>query len=240
MRNSWLFEATPDFREQLHQLKEICDIPDGAGVMAIFLTHVHIGHYTGLMELGREVMDSRRIPVYGTRRTCEFLRANGPWSRLVEEKNIRLNEIEADRPIRLNERLRVIPFLVPHRGEFSDTLGYRIEGSNRSALFLPDIDRWEAWDRDIVQEVRNVDIAFLDGTFFTADELPGRDPSEVPHPSLSESMMRFGRLPEEERARIHFIHLNHTNPVLIEGSAARKRLQAHGFHVAKPLQTFAL
>ena len=230
----WLLDATPDFREQLHQME-----PYGQ-LSGILLTHAHIGHYTGLMHLGREVMGAKDVPVYAMPRMRAFLKNNGPWNQLVQLGNIELRTLSADSTLTLSPphalttspSLHITPFLVPHRDEYSETVGFLIEGPDKKALYIPDIDKWQLWERDIRELIRQVDIAFLDGTFFANGEIPGRDMSEIPHPFIEESLNLFADLPEEERAKVHFIHFNHTNPVLdAEGEAAR-RIREAGFGVA--------
>lgn len=231
----WLFEATPDFREQLYRLDQSVPVSTVPGLDGVFLTHAHIGHYTGLMHLGHEALGAQGVPVYVMPRMARFLAENGPWSQLVKYRNIRLVELAADRPVRLNERLRVTAFKVPHREEFSEVVGFRIEGPDRSVLFIPDIDSWADWAEqgsDLTQELAAVDLAYIDGTFFSDGEIPGRDMSGFPHPRIEESMQLLGALPESERRKVRFIHLNHTNPALDPGSAAYSRVEAAGFAIA--------
>ena len=197
---AYLFDATPDFNAQVHALTG-GKLPEG-----IFLTHAHIGHYTGLMYLGRESIGARAVPVYGTDRMLEFLDTNGPWSQLVALGNIERRPIEHDRAVTLPGGLRVTAFRVPHRDEFSDTVGYRIDGPRRSALFIPDIDQWEKWDRDIRKIADTVDLAFLDGTFASPTEV-NRNIAEIPHPMMS----RTRELLRGVRAKLWFVHINHTN-----------------------------
>jgi pyrroloquinoline quinone biosynthesis protein B len=202
-----LIDATPDLPAQIHALTG-GRAPDG-----IFLTHAHIGHYTGLMYLGKETMSARGVPVYGTARMAAFLRANGPWKLLVDDGHIALREIDTDRPVDLGGA-RVTAMRVPHRDELSDTVGYLVEGPRKKALYIPDVDRWEKWDRDIGAIADQVDLLLLDGTFASAAELPHRDIARVPHPLLSDTRARVrGR-----KARVLFIHLNHTNPALVDGT----------------------
>lgn len=234
----WMFEATPDFREQLRILDRIAPPPPGAppGLEGIFLTHAHIGHYAGLMFLGHESMDADEVPAFAMPRMAEFLRTNGPWDQLVRYGNIELRRLGAGAPVTLGAGLRVVPFRVPHRQEYSEVVGYRIEGPGRSALFLPDIDGWEAWEEEGVrleEVLAGVDVAFLDGTFFADGEVPGRDTSTFPHPRISRTMERLSGLPDRERAKVRFIHLNHTNPALLPESPERRRLEAAGFRVAE-------
>ncbi|MGB0346049.1 MAG: MBL fold metallo-hydrolase [Balneolaceae bacterium] len=224
----WMFEATPDFK---HQLKHLNDESAGADLSGIFLTHAHIGHYSGLMHLGHEVMGASEIPVYTMPRMKNYLETNGPWSQLVEFENITLNELAADSSIQISENLSVTPFLVPHRDEYSETVGYRIESLNSKVLFIPDINKWDIWERSIVEEIAKVDYAFLDATFFDQDELPGRDISQIPHPFVSESIELFKDLPASEKEKVIFIHFNHTNSLILE-SSDRKYVESLGFKVA--------
>ena len=229
----WLFEATPDITNQLNNLQPYLLTKDDYSPDGIFITHAHIGHYAGLMQLGREAMGAKAVPVWTMPRLDSFLRNNGPWSQLVSLENIQLQSLSADSIVSLNTALKVTPFKVPHRDEYSETVGFVIESDKKKILFIPDIDKWEKWGRDIVAEAGKVDMAFLDGTFYKNDELPGRDMSEVPHPFVEESNQRFSLLPSTEKSKIIFIHFNHTNPLLKKESAEKKEMKADGFGVAE-------
>ena len=239
-RGRWLFDITPDFKNQLHALDQVLAPVGDPGIDGIFLTHAHIGHYTGLMHLGREVMGAAAVPVHAMPRMKGFLETNGPWDQLVRLKNIRILGLQALTATPLNDRLKVTPFAVPHRDEYSETVGFRIVGPRRSAVFIPDIDKWERWETPIEEVVRSVDFAFLDGTFYHAAENPHRDMSEIPHPFIVESMARFDSLPAGEKQKIIFIHLNHTNPALDPQSPEHQAILAAGFGVARPFSRFYL
>jgi len=228
----YLFEATPHMPEQLYRLhRETND--DAYSLDGVFLTHGHMGHYTGLMHFGREVMGASRVPVFAMPRMRAFLSSNGPWDQLVSLENIELQAIENGQVIHLRDGLSVTPFLVPHRDEYTETVGYRIDGPNRSAIFIPDIDKWERWDRDLAALIRDVDYAFIDATFYEDGEIPGRAMADIPHPFVVESIALLEGLSPEERARVHFIHFNHTNPLLIEGSPAQEEVRRQGFSIAE-------
>ena len=227
----YLFDATPDMREQLYDLH--VEAPDSSHALAgVFLTHGHMGHYTGLMHFGHEAIGADAIRVFAMPRMHDYLTDNGPWSQLVSFRNIELVRIEDGKQIILNDELLVVPLLVPHRDEYTETVGYRIDGPNKSALFIPDIDKWAKWNIDIRELVREVDYALLDATFFADGELPGRDMSQIGHPFVQESMELFADFAEEDKAKIIFIHFNHTNPLLIDGSDAQKTVKALGFRFA--------
>lgn len=230
-KSKYLFDATPDIREQLYQLNRAA--PDTEYALdGVFLTHAHIGHYTGLMHFGHEASGSSNVPVYAMPRMVEFLSANGPWEQLVRYENIRLMPLQDGAPVTIEDYLRVIPIQVPHRDEYSETVGYRIEGPNKTAVFIPDIDKWERWDTDIRSIVRASNYALIDAAFFADGELPGRDMSEILHPFVSESMKILGDLTDEEKSRVIFIHMNHTNPLLIDGSPAQVEVESRGFRFA--------
>lgn len=224
---TWMIDATPDFPKQLEMLTG----NNIEKLKGIFLTHAHIGHYTGLMHLGREVMGAQSVPVYAMPKMTKFLRSNGPWSQLVDLNNIEIKKLKKNRTIVLNKRISITPFIVPHRDEFSETVGYRIKGPNKSLVFIPDIDKWEKWDKNLIEVATKNDYTLIDGSFYTEDELPGRDMSEIPHPFIIESMEALKGL--TDKSGIHFIHFNHTNPVLNLDSKVKKDILNAGFNIAK-------
>lgn len=231
-QQQWIIDATPDIKDQIQLIKNITGTEKINGVL---LTHAHIGHYTGLMHFGREAMGANKIPVFTMPKMKNFLEKNGPWSQLVQLENISLKQITADSMFFLNKNIKIKPFLVPHRDEFSETIGYKIIINNKSLIFIPDIDKWEKWDRDITEEIKNSDYAFLDATFYKNGELK-RDMSEIPHPFVEESIKLFSSLSKKDKNKIHFIHFNHTNPLLIDGSSAQKEVLEKEFNIAKQKQ----
>jgi pyrroloquinoline quinone biosynthesis protein B len=164
-QQKWLFDATPDMHTQLAALEQY-HLKKEKIIEGIFLTHAHIGHYTGLMYFGREAFGKKNIKVFAMPKMKTYLTNNGPWSQLVSLQNISLQNLQHDSTMVLNNRLDVTPFLVPHRDEFSETVGYKIESSKKSVLFIPDIDKWSRWERNIIQQVKKVDYAFNRRHFF--------------------------------------------------------------------------
>ena len=227
---SWIFDATPDLPEQFEFLKQSTG-NRSIDITGIFLTHAHIGHYTGLMYLGRESMNSISIPVYAMPRMREMLERNAPWSQLVSLKNIELRPLSDGEKTTLNRRLSVTPFAVPHRDEFSETVGYRIESGTKTLIFIPDIDKWQKWSTTLEDLVQSADYLLLDGTFYANGEI-NRPMSEVPHPFVSETMSLLKTMPRKERSKVYFIHFNHSNP-LVQGNKQKLReVRQKGFRVA--------
>ena len=229
-KKKYIFEATPDFPEQLFLLEQ--EAPsDDFSLNGIFITHAHIGHYTGLMYLGREAMGANGLPIYVMPNMEQYLRENGPWSQLIALNNISLIPLRNDHSEILNN-LKVTPFLVPHRDEFSETVGYSIQGPQKTALFIPDINKWSQWKENILERIQLVDYALIDATFYDNNELPGRDMSKIPHPFVVETMATLSLLPREQREKVWFIHMNHTNPLLNVNSDQAQGVRAQGFNIA--------
>ncbi len=242
----YLFEATPDMREQLYKLDEIAPTKndDPLGLSGVFLTHAHIGHYAGLIFAGHESAGTKGLNVYAMPRMGDYLRSNGPWSQLVDFENIKLQSLANGEATRLDGGLSVMPYQVPHRDEFSETVGFEISSGPKSVLFLPDIDSWDEWESDYGQTIEArlaaVDYAFLDATFYDDNELSGRDMSAIPHPRLKGSMDRFDKLPKAEQQKVRFIHLNHTNPARFEISDISKEISQRGYKLAKKGERYCL
>ncbi|GAA4496264.1 pyrroloquinoline quinone biosynthesis protein PqqB [Hymenobacter ginsengisoli] len=226
----FLFEATPDMSEQLYALNEYLPTP-GTLPTGIFLTHGHIGHYTGLMYLGREALGASQVPVYAMPRMVGFLTNNAPWSQLVTLQNIQLKPLASGQVISLNPRLKITPFLVPHRDEFTETVGFELAGAHKKAVFIPDIDKWAKWPQQLSELLKRVDYALLDATFYRDGEI-ARPMAEVPHPFVEETLRLLQSLPPAERAKVYFIHFNHTNPLLQRDSPERRAVLRQGFHIA--------
>ena len=222
---AWMIDATPDFKNQWQNLSRSSK---NTQIEGIFLTHGHIGHFTGLIHLEKAVMNSHLFKVWAMPKLNELIRHNLPWKSLVDMKNIDLITLESQVPVKLTDGLSVVPIVVPHRDEFSETVGFVIIGPNKRTLFLPDIDKWDQFP-EIDSILSEVDLALVDGTFFSGDELKGRDMTKVPHPTIETSLKRLAKFSK----KVCFIHLNHTNPALFERSEASKTIGKAGFKVAK-------
>ena len=226
---SFLFDASPDINKQLNFMGDRIK----KDLKGIFLTHAHIGHYTGLMYFGREALNSKLVNVYAMPRMKKFLEENGPWSQLVSLQNISIIELNNESKISIDSNVIVQPVEVPHRAEFSETVGYKIYGPNKTALFIPDIDKWYLWEKSIIDEIKLVDYAIIDATFYDSKEVNYRDISEIPHPFVTESMDLFDSIDIKEKNKIYFIHLNHTNPLINKQSDQYKLVRSKGYNVAE-------
>jgi pyrroloquinoline quinone biosynthesis protein B len=236
----WMIDASPDFPEQLEMLGT-----GGQGRVdrdplgGLFLTHAHIGHYAGLIHLGREVVGAHGVPVYVTPAMARFLATNAPWGQLVVLGNVILHPMELETPVPVGDRVRVTAFPVPHRDEYADTVGYRIEGPDVTVLYVPDTDRWESWDPSLEARLEGVDVALLDGSFHDLGELPGRAIEDVPHPPMTVTMDRL-QPRVDAGLRVLLTHLNHSNPTVDPDSEAARACRARGFEIARDGDTIPL
>lgn len=228
----YLFEATPAMPQQLADLARRAPDEEYA-FSGVFLTHAHMGHYTGLMHFGREAMGARNVPVYAMPRMIDFLSSNGPWDQLVALNNIALRPLANAQVVELPGGIRVTPFLVPHRDEYSETVGYRIDGPSKSAIFIPDIDKWSDWPAELRAVVLSVDYALVDATFYTDGELPNRDMSEIRHPFVTETMALLDDLSRSDKARVIFIHMNNSNPLLNDNRRQYREVRLQGYRIAR-------
>ena len=233
LRSLYLVEATPAIEQQVSLLQTALEdrAPDAPMIDGLLLTHAHIGHYLGLAQLGREVAATNRLPLHVSPQVAGFLRDNQPWAQLVELNQVQLELFEPGQVFTLTSRVQIEPIPVPHRDEFFDTMAFKFRGPRSSVLFLPDIDRWDdpSLPQGFLEELlSDVDLAYLDGTFYDGRELPGRDLSVIPHPLVTASMQRLAHVARKRPGRIRFIHLNHTNPLLHDPQLVNQ-LESAGF-----------
>ncbi len=249
----WLIDCSPDLKEQVELARGHPSTRASKALFdGVFLTHAHMGHYAGLLQLGREAYGVRSLEVWSTPRLGQFLSSNDPYRYMLGSGAMQLGTLRTGEALKLTPKLTLESFAVPHRDEFSDTVGFVVHGPRRKLAYLPDIDKWERWDtefeiasglaapRAIESLIERVDVALLDGCFYADGELPGRPMRDIPHPFIEESIQRFEALTDKQRAKVHFTHLNHTNPAAIQGSAAWRAVRAAGLHVLEDGQRFDL
>ena len=140
----------------------------------------------------------------------------------------------------INNNFIIKPFNVPHRNEFSETVGYRINGKKKSAIYISDIDSWSGFEENLLKLINENDILFLDGTFYKKSEVTSRDITKIPHPEIRDTMKILSSLNEDSKKKIHFIHFNHTNDAIREGSEAYNTIIKNGFLISKEHQNFNL
>ncbi|HIE05694.1 MAG TPA: hypothetical protein EYP58_02725 [bacterium (Candidatus Stahlbacteria)] len=212
-RSSVIIDASPDLKYQWQMLD--------TQIVALLLTHAHYGHYSGLLQFGEEVADIKDLPLWCTRRMGRFLSGNLPFKSLISRKNIRINLINPGKEFRMIG-LTFTAIKVPHRTRVSDTVGYILQSSRKKVIYIPDVDYWTG---GLKREINSADIALLDGTFFSKDEI--RRQQDVPHPPIRKTV----ELLRDSTTRIYFTHINHSNPVNKDGRE-RRYVEDKNFKVA--------
>jgi pyrroloquinoline quinone biosynthesis protein B len=233
----WLVDATPDIGWQLALLAEALGPhparpgrlrqPDG-----ILLTHAHMGHIGGLMQLGPEAMAVEGLPLIAAPPLLALLSGTALWKPALA--GLQPRPLAAGETMALAADLQITAVAVPHRDEWGvGTVAFHVQGPRRSLLYLPDIDAWDAWPEAQVW-LEGVDVALVDATFFSMAELGGRAP--VAHPLVTDTLERFGDIP----GQLVLTHLNHTNPLLDAQSREQRLVTAQGVHIAAQGMTFQL
>ena len=230
-----LIEATRDLGRQLRMI-------GNPSIDHLFITHAHLGHVDGLGLFGRETMSARNIQLHCSPSMYSLIERTPAWNQLLLQ-----NVLEFGTFPRIEIDDVVVEFIhIPHRAELSDMHAIIIRGREKSLLFLPDHDSWDETlaahscntIRDFLSKY-NIDIALLDGTFWSGGELQGRDMSVVPHPTIEESLQRLGSRKQID-PDISFIHLNHTNPAYDQTGTEHQEIVQLGWRLGEEGQSFKL
>ena len=91
-----------------------------------------------------------------------------------------------------------------------------------------------------MEVVKKVNIALLDGTFYSPEELLGRDISQIGHPFIQNSLEILRSIVRKGRTKVYFTHINHTNLALDPEGDAQRKVEEEGFHLASDGMEFYL
>jgi len=241
-----LIEATRDLAWQLNLWHSV-DPVDGP-LNSLWITHSHHGHIDGLGLFGREVINAKNLEVNCSKSLSKLIKNTPNWNLLIELGNIKINEFENLKPYTPSPKcgFTIKPIKVPHRSELSDMHAFLIQGPNKNLLFLPDHDSWEKTLKfvnktEILEwfDSENIDVALIDGTFWSSNELKGRNQTIVTHPPVNETLQLIGEK-KDGMPEIKFTHLNHTNPLNNDFSDENKILKNMGWNVSKEGEFFNL
>ena len=228
----WLFDVTPEVKNQVHMLDQF-----NCSLAGVFITHAHVGHYMGLINFGLEILNTKKVPVYVMPRMKDYIESSSIFNQLINNENINLTLLSDNKIFNINRDLSIKPFKVPHRNELSETVGFQIIGNKKSVIYLPDIDSWDGFESNLFDIIKSNDILFIDGTFYSKDEIKNRDMSKIPHPEIIDTMHRLSDLSNIDKKKIHFIHFNHTNHILNDKIAYNKVI-GEGFSISQDRELF--
>ena len=240
---SWLLiGASPDLRQQILATPALAPQKGlrHSPIAGVVLINADVDGMAGLLA----IRESQRFRLYTSAPLHQVLRAN-PVFDVLDPSLVQRVTIEPSQPIECGHGLSLcllpmpgkVPLYLEDRAavkpEPGPTYAALVEAGGRRALIAPAC-------ADITDEVlahmRQSDVVFFDGTLFTDDEMiragvghkTGR---RMGHVSISGPEGSLARLAELSIRRI-FVHINNTNPVLIEGSDERRQVEAAGFEVA--------
>ena len=238
----FLLNASPDIRVQIEAFPALH--PNGtrnSPLRSVLLTDAELDHTFGLLLL-RETDD---IEVHGTEAVYETL-LNGTTllQTLGAYTNVDWRPVTTGREMALGDKLSYLAFEVPTNkmarfgtGEGGESVvGYRITDAHtgRALVYVPGAQQITASVREQLQDCACL---LFDGTCWQDDELVGlgiatktsREMGHLPIGGADGSLEQLASLPIERKV---YIHINNTNPILIEDSPERRTVEEHGLEVA--------
>jgi pyrroloquinoline quinone biosynthesis protein B len=243
-----LLNASPDLRHQLAAFPGLHPRPGTRDVPldTIVLTSAELDHVTGLLML-REALSYRIVSTPWVR---DAILEHGAAWRLLEPAwgMAKLDEpLRLDREGALQARLFPVPGVVPGylrpvaTPDREACVGVRLTDTRtgRRLVYAPGL---RALDAGTLAELEAASCRFVDGTFFTRDELRALRPGapdavamgHLPIGGAEGSLARLARL----AGRSLYIHMNNTNPVLDANSPAAAEVRRAGVEIAADGQEF--
>ena len=233
-----IIDVTRSLGNQLQYLDN--RVPD-----EVWLTHAHIGHIDGLGLFGRETMNVKGAKLHVSKLMLELINQTPHWQIMIQQGVFSIDVINNGES-RQSTGFSITPILVPHRGELSDTHAFIIRGDNKSLLYLPDHDSWDEtlslYGMNTIREwlaSLQADIALIDGTFWSYNELSERSQQVYSHPPIKQTIGMLG-YKQQGDPDIIFFHLNHTNPVYDEWSEEHTKVVEMGWSIAKQGMRFKI
>jgi pyrroloquinoline quinone biosynthesis protein B len=239
-----LFEASRTLSEQLR----IWANADGGPlnrIDSLWITHAHLGHIDGLGQFGCEAWGPKEIPIHASESMIQLIYDSPNLAHLFTNGHLVPTPFKDGKKVQLSPELSITPIRVPHRDELTDTYAFLIKTESARLLFLPDHDSWEetlslhsqedpmSWFRSLF-----VDIALLDATFWSGDELEGHA-RDIGHPVVEETLDLLGRRGPSD-PRVILFHFNHTNPLHDEASGEVAKVRAMGWEIGRQGMHFHL
>ncbi|WP_040485264.1 pyrroloquinoline quinone biosynthesis protein PqqB [Lutibaculum baratangense] len=240
-----ILNCSPDIREQIGATQALW--PTGEArhtpIGSVVLTNADVDHVAGLLSL----RERSGLTLWATATTARYLRQNPIFSVLADDV-VEWRTIEPEAAFAPLEALSVVPFLAPGKvplyaeaGEVETdrrteaTVGLEVRAGDKRLVYLPGC---ALVDEDVLERAEGADALLFDGTVFTDDEMmsagvgrkTGRRMGHVPISGDGGSLEAFAGSGIGRRI---YIHINNTNPILIEGSPERLTVEAAGWVVAE-------
>ena len=246
-----LVNASPDLRQQILATPALHP-RDGARhspIRAVVLTNGDVDHVAGLLTL----RERQPFALHASASLHAMLDAD-PVFAVLDRTLVSRHAVALDEAGRI-EGLDVTAFAVPGKvplflesgevevgGETEMTVGLDIRANGRRAVHVPGC---ASVTPALLERIRGADLLLFDGTTFTDDEMPrlGLSPktaARMGHVAMSGPGGSLDALAEAEVGAKVYLHINNTNPALVEGSAERRAIETAGWRIAHDGMEFRL
>lgn len=240
-----LLNASPDLRQQILATPELHPRrgPRHSPIAAVVLTNGDVDHVAGLLNL----RESQRFALYATGAILDVLERN-PIFNVLNPEFVRRHRLVLEEPVELDGGVTVVPFTVPGKvplylegdaleigAETEDVIGLELsDGRSERAFFIPGCARLTP---ALADRVRGAALVLFDGTLWTDDEMIRSEAgvktgARMGHMSLSGPGGTLAAFAPLRVRRKVLIHINNTNPILLDDSAERAATLAAGWEVA--------
>lgn len=239
-----LLNASPDLRAQVQATSKLQPHGDtrGSPIVSVVLTGAEIDQTAGLLSL----RERSPFVLHGTAATLAAVAANPMFSALATDMVVRRVVVPGERfapGAGIEAEIFIVPGKVPLyvegdnldvASESTANVGIEISASTSRLVYVPGA---AAVTPAMMQRFARADVILFDGTLFTDDEMitsrtgskTGRRMGHMPIDGDGGTLAMLGGL----RNRRILTHINNTNPILIAGSAERRKAEAAGFEIAE-------
>jgi pyrroloquinoline quinone biosynthesis protein B len=247
-----LLNASPDIRQQILATPALHPAHGkrGSPIAAVVLTNGDLDHVAGLLGL----RERQAFTVFATGETLSSLVSN-PAFAVLDADLVERRRVELGRRIEPVQGLSIELFAVPGKAplwlegpdptigrETETTVGALIEGRGRRVAYVPGC---ATVNEGLKRRIEGVDLLFFDGTLWRDDEMITMGLSEktgrrMGHSPMSGEDGSIAALAAIDVGKRVFVHINNTNPVLVEDSDERRAADAAGWTVAHDGMRFVL
>ena len=240
-----LLNASPDLRQQILATRALHPrgSPRHSPIAAVVLTGGEVDHVAGLLN----PRERQPFALFATGGVLDLLERN-PIFNVLHRDFVRRGRLTLEQPLELDGGPTIVPFAVPGKvplylegdalqigAETEDVIGLELPGgSGASAFFIPACARLTP---ALAARMRGAALVLFDGTLWTDDEMIRsgtgvKTGARMGHMSVSGADGTLAAFAPLDVRRKILIHINNTNPILLDDAGERAAVQAAGWEVA--------